>query len=218
MTDSLVTIMGSSYFEPISVLLERLKKYENIVSNDVQAGYQVNGFASSICLLAVVCLESHVMRVRYINKASQQEIYRLQVPVYLKKVYPDFPFEAELFEIHILRDVVAHNHLWEISFSWDDEKDMILNAITKLSSGDTKYQNENYVDAKNNKTKTLGLNINPIKVDASDAKIVLHVMWKVMLFLENKNRNQCYVSHLTVKDEGEIVKFGEVIGLPDTCT
>ena len=95
---------------------------------------------------------------------------------------------------------------------------MILNAITKWSSGDTKYQNENFVDAKNNKTKTLGLNINPIKVDASDAKIVLHVMWKVMLFLENKNRNQCYVSHLTVKHEGEIVKFGEVIGLPDTCT
>ena len=48
MKDSLVTIVGSSYFEPISVLLEKLNKYDKGSSNEVQAGYFVNGFASSI--------------------------------------------------------------------------------------------------------------------------------------------------------------------------
>lgn len=72
MDDSLVTIVGSSYFEPISALIERLEKYDKGSLNEVQAGYYVNGFASAICILAVVCLESYVMQVRYMNKARRK--------------------------------------------------------------------------------------------------------------------------------------------------
>lgn len=216
MKDSLVTIIGSSYFEPISVLLEKLNKYDKGSSNEVQAGYFVNGFASSICLLAVVCLESYVMRVRYINKASQKEVDKVSVPVYLKALYQDFPFENELFEIHILRDTLAHNHLWEISYSWDNEKDMVLHTVNKSSSGDKKYKR--YVDTKTNVTKNLGLNINPIKVGSTDVNSVLQTVWKVLIFLENKNRNQCYVSRLHVKHKGKSMKFGEIVGMPETCT
>jgi len=39
MNDSLVTIVGSSYFEPISILLEKLEKHDNGSSNEVQSGY-----------------------------------------------------------------------------------------------------------------------------------------------------------------------------------
>lgn len=215
MNDSLVTIIGSSYFEPISVLLEKLAVYDRNSENEVQAGYYVNGYASSICLLAVVCLESYVMRVRYINKASQTQIDKVSVPAYLKSLYSDFPFEDELYEIHILRDILAHNHLWEVSFSWDDEKDMILHTASRWSSGDKKYKN--YVDVQNHVTRNLGLNVNPVKVGTSDVEKVLHTMWKVLLFLEGKNRNQCYVSHLSVRHKGKVKKFGEVIGLSETC-
>ena len=216
MNDDLVTIVGSSYFEPISMLLENLEKHDRGTSNQVQSGHFVNGYASSICILAVVCLESYVMRVRYINRASQKEIDKMSVPVYLKKLYNDFPLENELYEIHILRDILAHNHLWEFSYSWDDAKGMILQAANKWSSGDTKYQQ--YVDTAKYVTINLGLNVNPIKVGSSDAKKVLEIVWKVLLFLESKNRNQCYVSHLNVKHKGKLMKFGAVVGLPETCT
>jgi hypothetical protein len=216
MNDSLVTIVGSSYFEPISVLLEKLEKYDRGSSNEVQAGYYVNGFASSICILAVVCLESYVMRVRYINKATQKEINGVSVPAYLKRLYQDFPFEDDLFEIHILRDVLAHNHLWEVSYSWDDEKAMILRSVNKWSSGDNKYQR--YVDTKTNLTKKLRLNVSPIKVGRSDAISVLQTMWKILIFLEGKNRNQCYVSHLRAVHKGELRRFCEIVGMPETCT
>jgi len=216
MNDRLVTIVGSSYFEPISVLLEKLEKHDKGTSNEVQAGYYVNGFAASICILAVVCLESYVMRIRYINKASQDEINKVSVPVYLKTLYQDFPFEDELFEVHILRDTLAHNHLWEVSYSLDDEKDMILHAVNKWSSGDNKYKR--YVDTNTNLTRKLGLNVSPIKVGTADATSVLQTVWKILIFLEGKNRNQCYVSHLHVKHKGELVSFGEIIGMPETCT
>jgi len=216
MTDSMVTIVGNSYFEPISVLLEKLEEYDNGSSGKVQSGYYVNGFACSICLLAVVCLESYVMRVRFINNATQNEIDKVPVPNYVGKLYPDFPLEKELIEIHIIRDLIAHNHLWEIFFFWDDEKGIMPQAIKKRSRGDAKYKQ--FIDAKNNKTRNLGLNISPIKIDASDVTTVLHTMWNTLIFLEKKNRSQCYVSHLNVEHKGQMVKFGKVIGLPETCT
>lgn len=216
MKDDLVTIVGSSYFEPISVLLEELEKHDKAQSNEVQSGYYVNGFSSSICILSVVCLESYVMRVKYINKATQKDIDKTSVPAYLTKLYPDFPFEQELNEVHVVRDVLAHNHLWEVSFSWDEQKGMVHNESNKRSSGDNKYKQ--YVDSNTNRTSKLGLNVSPIKIDVSDAKTVIQTVWKILLFLEGKNRNQCYVSHLSVKHKRKMMRFGEVIGLPETCT
>jgi hypothetical protein len=216
MKDDLVTIVGSSYFEPISVLLEELEKHDKGSSNEVQSGYFVNGFASSICILSVVCLESYVMRVKYVNKAAQNDIDKTPVPVYLKNLYPDFPFEQELYEIHVVRDVLAHNHLWEVSFSWDDKKGMVHNKSNRRSSGDKKYNQ--YVDSSKNLTSKLGLNVNPLKVSVSDVRALIQTVWKILLFLEGKDRNQCYVSHLSVKYKGNIQKFGEIIGLAETCT
>ena len=93
---------------------------------------------------------------------------------------------------------------------------LVLHTVNKWSSGDNKYQQ--YVDSSSNLTRNLRLNISPIKVGVSDAKMVLKTVWNILLFLENKNRNQCYVSHLSVKHRGKLVKFGEVIGMPETCT
>ena len=178
MNDSLVTIIGISYFEPISALIEKLEIHDNGISNEVQAGYYVNGFAASICILAVVCLESYVMRVRYINKASQDAINKESVSKYLKTLYLDFPFEKELYEIHILRDTLAHNHLWEVSYSSEDEKGMTLHSVNKWSSGDKKYQQN--VDSNTHLTKTLGLNVSPIKVGKVEAMTVLKTVWQIL--------------------------------------
>lgn len=216
MNDELVTIVGSSYLEPISVLFEKLSIHDKGNNNEVQAGFFVNGFASSICILSVILLESYVMRVRYINKASQKEIDKISVPKYLMRIYPDFPYENELNEVHIIRDVLAHNHLWEVSYTWDEHKGMIHNSSTKRSSGDTKYKN--YVNHNTNLTKTLELNVNPIKVGAEDATKVIQTVWGILLFLESKDMRQCYVSHLGVVHKGKHMPFGEVIGLSETCT
>lgn len=216
MKEKLITIVGSSYFEPISLLLEELEKHDKGSSNEVQSGYYVNGFASSVCILSVVCLESYVMRVRYINNASQKDIDRTPVPVYLKTLYQDFPYEDELNEIHIVRDVLAHNHLWEVDYSWDDEKGMVHDASTKRSSGDKKYNQ--YVNTSTNITTKLSLNVSPIKINKSDAITIIQTVWNILLFLENKDRNLCYVSHLTAKHKNKMLKFGEIIGLPETCT
>jgi hypothetical protein len=50
MKNKIVTIVGCSYFEPISLLLEELEKHNPSNSNEIQSGYYVNGFSSSICI------------------------------------------------------------------------------------------------------------------------------------------------------------------------
>lgn len=214
MENRIVTIIGEAYFEPISLLLEQLEKYDNSHSDPIQSGYYENGLSSSICILSVICLESYVMRVRYINGPSENNINQTSVPVYLKELYSDFPFKEELNEIHIVRDLLAHNHLWEISYSQNEKgKENITSC--KHSKGDKKYKE--HVNDSSNSTKKLGLNVNPLKIGASDAKTVIQTVWKILLFLEGKNKNQCSVSDSSVGYKGEQVEFCKVIGLPETC-
>jgi hypothetical protein len=216
MEDQIVSIVGSSYFGPISLLLEELDKQKPSNSNEIQSGYYENGYSSSICILSVICLESYVMRVKYINRASQKDIDHSSVQKYLTQVYSDFPFKKELNEIHIVRDILAHNHLWEVSYTNEDGNGMKHDESIIRSTGDKKYKE--YVNKETNLTCKLGLNTSPIRVGASDARLVLQTVWRVLLFLESKDRNQCYVSHLQVKHKGKMMKFGDVIGLSTTST
>lgn len=215
MVNDLVTIIGDSYFEPICTLLERLEGFNEHEKSEVQSGFFVNGFSVSICLLAVACLESYVMRVRYVNKASQKDIDKVPIVKYLPKLYKDFPYIDDLNEIYILRDIIMHNHLWEIGFTWNDNG-MELTGANKKSSGDRKYSTN--VDMNKRKTTKLGLTVNPIKVGKSEVFKVLQTMWKILIFLEKKDRNQCYVSSAHYRYKGKMTQFGEVVGMPETCT
>lgn len=215
MKNDLISIIGDSYFEPICSLLEQLDKFDESTSNEVQSGFFVNGFSASICLLAVACLESYTMRVRYIKKATQAEINKEPVVQYLPKVFPGFPYTEELLEMFIVRDVVIHNHLWEIGFDWSDNG-MDLVSASSRSTGDGKYKAQ--VDLNSRMTKKLKLNINPIKIGKNDAMSVLQAMWSILVYLQNQGLQFCSVTAQHYKFYGKLVRFGEIVGMPDTCT
>jgi len=215
MNNDLISIIGDSYFEPICALLERLQKFDEIEANGVQSGFYVNGFSASICLLAAACLESYTMRVRYLKKSTQAEIDKQSVVQYLPKVFSGFPYSKELIEIFIVRDVVIHNHLWEIGFDWSDNGMDLVNAASK-SSGDRKYKEQ--VDLNLRKTKKLNLNINPIKIGKVDAMSVLRAMWRILVYLQSQDLQFCSVTAHHYKYHGKLVRFGEIVGMPETCT
>ncbi|MBU1420847.1 MAG: hypothetical protein KKI15_20410 [Proteobacteria bacterium] len=215
MINDLVTIIGNSYFEPICTLLERLDRFKEHEKSDVQSGFYVNGFSVSICLLAVACLESYVMRVRFVRKASQKDIDKTPVVRYLPELYQDFPYTDDLNEIYILRDIIIHNHLWELGFVYNGNGMELTNANQK-SSGDKKYLA--HVDVNKRKTIKLDLTVNPIKVGKTEVLKVLQTMWKILIFLEKKDTNQCCVSAEHYRYKGEMKQFGEVVGMPKTCT
>jgi hypothetical protein len=205
--DQLVTIVGSSYFQPITDLLARLVGQPKPASSEVQTSVHENGYCASLVLLLVTMLESYLMRVRYINR-DRFPIERIPVSDYLRQLYPDYRRSNELTEIFVVRDVIAHNHLWEIDFAWSEESVMaLLQAEKESTAGDKKYKK---VVNKQRRTNALDLNILPTKVDRTDVFKVFDIVWETLIFLERKNRNQCYVSHLYVRFNGQTKLFGEL--------
>jgi hypothetical protein len=206
----LVTIIGSSYIQPLSDLLFRLLSWPNSKNNDVKTSDPENGYSVSIILLLVAMLESYVMRVRYFNR-DQIPIEKSRVFAYLKRLYPDpdFALDAHLKEVFVVRDIITHNHLWEVNYLLSEDSGMkLVDASREHASGDSKY--EHVADSTSNRTKALGLNVLPPKIDRSDVSKVFDVVWDTLLFLEHKNRNQCYVSHLYVKVQGQHRLFGDL--------
>jgi hypothetical protein len=104
--DQLVTIVGSSYFQPITDLLARLMSQSKSASSEVQTSSHENGYCASLVLLLVAMLESYLMRVRYINR-DRFSIKRISVVEYLRQLYSDYQRWNELIEIFVVRDVIA---------------------------------------------------------------------------------------------------------------
>ena len=185
MNESIVSIVADAYLFPIADLSSKLFSDLTLSQNDVQASQLENGYASSLCILTAVWFESYAMRVRYLN--SQSPHGSIKEPVsFIKALYPDFPLYDEMMEVFVLRDTLAHNHLWMIEFEWDDTGDMKLNSAVKDAfSGDKKYRH--YVDSNTRRTKTLKLNVVPTRVCNSDFKIVLKTVFDALWFVRTKD-------------------------------
>jgi len=182
--DKLVSIVGEHYFQPIAILLNELISHPEPAANDVKTSYHENGFACAVCLLAVVCLESYSMRLRFFNRSAPAAEKRNCLD-FLRALYTQFPNIEHVTEAFVLRDTIAHNHLWEIGFSWGElsEPMTLLSAIKDALSGDNKYAL--HVDAQTRKTKILRLNAVLLKIDRSDVRKVLAVVWNALLLLES---------------------------------
>lgn len=204
----IVSIIGASYFVPISLLIEKLVELPKLSKNQVQVSSMENGHSASIILLLVSMFESYVMRVRYINRQNVP-IERGQVVPFIQNLYPDYDKIVELTEVFVVRDVIAHNHLWEIDYSIGEDPSMSINAAKKEpSAGDRKYRGS--VKPETMETTYLRLNVNPIKISRLDAYKVFEIIWETLLFFEKKNKNQCYVSILPVRFKDKNRVFGDL--------
>jgi hypothetical protein len=212
---SLITIVGGAYFHPITDLLVRLKALPSPTEdNQIKTGGIENGYSAALCILSVVCLESYLMRMRYATQQTVRNQTHSVLDVFCS-VHADFTSLDELTEVYVIRDLLVHNHLWEIQYQWDASSPMdLVEAVRSFIKRDAKYDKS--VDLDNYQTKKLKLHIFPTRIDRHDAAKVLSTLWNTLLYLERCDRNQCYVSHLYVKKDGISIKFGEVI--KEFCT
>ena len=205
-----VSILGDSYFQPIADLIDRWLARPRPRSTSVQSAYFENGYAASVVLLLVAMFESYVVRVRYIQRATVPKDLRNALDV-LNCLYPRLRHRKALVDVYVLRDTIFHNHLWEIDYFWGGSPSMVLRTAVKHAAfRDRKYSAR--VNPNTRRTKALGLSVVPTRVDRRDVKRVFGTVWKTLLFLESKNRNQCHVSGTTTRFRGKAVPFGDLIG------
>jgi hypothetical protein len=196
-----VSILGASYFQPIADLVERSVKKPATKRNAVQALYYDNSYSTSIILLLVAALESYATRLRYFQGVPEGQNFT--VAKYIKHIFPGFRIVKSLTEVFVLRDAIFHNHLWEVEFTW---RPMALESATLVPyKEDAKFNT--VVDMTTRRTRNLRLHIVPTRVDRRDALKVFDVVWKTLLFLEQKDRKFCYVSDQNVAFFGHVQPF-----------
>lgn len=203
--DSVISVAGGAYFQPIADLVDRLRTVPSPTDgNEVHASRRENGYAVSVCLLAVVALESFLARARHLKHGKAPGGFGL-----FRELYPAFPNHQEIAEAFVIRDLLAHNHLWEIDFTWDADGPLQLLHATRSFGGDGKYQQ--YVDVDARCTKSLRLHVVPNRVDRRDAAIVLKTVWHALELMDGDDHATCPVSPAHVHDGSRVIPFAEFI-------
>jgi hypothetical protein len=179
----LITIIGEGYFQPIADLVEKwLARPLPPPPNKIQSGFYENGYAASVVLLLVAMFESYVLRLRYLEDAKGKP-----VPTNIKNatkvinhVFPRLRHKKALEDVYVLRDVLIHNHLWEIDYQWGGSQPMVLKRATRSpASGDKKYDRR--VNSGTRRTKALRLSALPTRVNRTDVRKVFNTVWKTLI-------------------------------------
>jgi hypothetical protein len=200
--DKIITVIASAYFEPISDLLNNLLKRSNGRVNDVQTSIVENGYCVALCILLVACFESYIMRDIYFKKDA-----KIKTPLqYLRKYHNNFPYLEEVTECYVIRDLLLHNHIWEIEHSSIGFK--IINSSIMPFSGDTKF--EDNVDLSNRVTNKLKLNIIPTRINRTDVKQVLKTIWESLNYFSTCKDSEIYLTFIVVIFDGRVHNFKEV--------
>src|SRR5690606_34218681 len=132
----------------------------------------------------VLLIESVINRIQYLRGENP-----LKKPIkFVRDTFPTNGFADYLEELFVVRDVIAHNHIWEAQIFWDENYDLkLISANLSAGYGDNKFNQ--VVDPKSRSTKLLKINLFPTRISKQDCVITLKRAVEFLLFLENQDRN-----------------------------
>jgi len=176
----LVTVIGVNYAEEIVPdLLE--KSFETYCGKDFskkhfQVSVHENTYATSAIVLTVLGIEAYRNRIYYLEKKGvNRNVAHDLSSVFLSKdsSFPVQDFEAIFNEVFVIRDVIVHNHIYEIEVVSDENWDMLSHRQKLLEGYGDDQKFRNFVNNRIRKTKNLGLNVQPGKIGFEDLFKVL---------------------------------------------
>jgi hypothetical protein len=216
MSDTLITVTGSSYFQPILDLSEHLVKRERRKVIAGRIGGLENGYAISIVLLLVVALESYIGRVSYLQSklptGGKQKSPRTSVPDYLASLRKSFRLQRSLTEAFVLRDCIAHGHVWELEVSDHAAHGQVLRRATLLPGyGDYKYKVT--INPRTRRSSIAGLNLVPSAVGAREVEKVLSLVWRTLDFLAKRKLIERAAFSYRGRFQGKLFDFWQLHGV-----
>jgi len=175
-----VSVLFASLLQPIVDLFDLMEQKAPKGPNEVQASTVENGYGAAIAVLTVLVIESVCNRVRYVRGDAARK----------GAVHPLRGLKAggladDVDELFVLRDVIAHNHLWEATIAADDAKGLALVSATKRSRLTCRQVNGTI--------KLLvavarpHLDVFPARIHRQTAIVALRKCVEVLRFLENSD-------------------------------
>lgn len=205
-----ISVIGSAYLQPIADLTETLLARSISGEGPAGSGIHENGYSSALVVLLVALLESYTARVRF-QRRSEAIAVNVSTPELLAKYFPDIPTKDELIEVFLIRNVIAHNHIWHLDVSdFDDAGTPTLATPQELGFRSNKHYHD-IVDITTRKTHFLELNINPTSVDRTDVGKVFDTVWRTLNAMNASNSSHTPLAGSTVRFKGSRRAFGELI-------
>lgn len=215
----LVTIIGEAYFQPIADLVEKwLRRSPPPALSKIQSGFYENGYAASVVLLMVAMFESYVSRLRFLQSANRRPVpeEKRNATEVVHHVFPRLRHMKALEEVYVVRDLLIHNHLWEIGCHYGESGSMVLqDAKRSRASGDNKYALR--VNSSTRRTKALCLSVLPTRVNRTDARKIFDTIWKTLLVFERANPHRFAISSQHVRFRGNRIPFHQLRDLLNTA-
>lgn len=201
-----IPIIGTNFLQPIARLFEELEK-EAREPNEVQAAPLDNGFSVSVIVLTILFLESTIQRTQYIKSEESPK-----KPIkFIRSTYPESGWADKIEELFVVRNVIAHNPIWEAKVYWDDNMTLKLFSAKIADEFGGNRAFKKVIVQETRKTRLLGINLFPTRISRDDALIVLKNAAEFLLFLENKDRNYVYISPQHIMFQGNLVPFTKFV-------
>ena len=139
-----------------------------------------SSYAASICLLSLIGFDGALARCKVIRKdeIACERSWKDLVSKFAPNI--SIPHLEAVGELEILRDALAHNHVWRVHYRLgDDGSDKFLKAEIQTGFGDKKFKER--VDENSLATRgPLKLRVIPTHLTRQDALIVFGAIWVVL--------------------------------------
>jgi hypothetical protein len=195
-----ISFIGDRLLQPAVTLLDLLFSERYPGTTDVQTGAKENGYSASASLLLVVLLESFVQYVGFVKQPQRSSGTPSALKI-LRDLYPACPLLPRVEEVYVLRDVIAHNHIWQAKFSTKPGRWMTLLNRKLVAGGNTRYKD--VVDCERGVTKMLGLKVVPTLIDRCDAALVFKTVLATLSFIDDCEKGCLGTSCLRADFQGQ---------------
>lgn len=214
MRERQITVAAMGYFQPILDLCERLTLRPPTTVAASRVTHFENGYSLSIVLLSVVMLEALIGRVSdlqtRLGAKGKANTSRLSVPDYIAGLRRSFKLKKSLTEVFVLRDAIAHGHVWSLEVSGHAKHGSVLHSA-KLGAayGDKKFCDR--VNLRTRRTRALGLHVVPSAVSRKEVIKVLDVIRRTLMFLEHNKLIESNVTRYHGRLRGKPFEFWDII-------
>jgi len=200
-SDGYLSVIGTSYIHPITTLMETLKALDPQGPNEVQASSNENGYSAAATVLSVLLCESALTRTQVIRHEKQ-----CHPADFLNSAFPDSGLNTQIEELFVVRNAIAHNHVWGGQYASDWNEGMRLKEV-RMRSGrqDSKYQRA--ANIQDRTTRILGLNLFPTRICFRDAIISVRTVTDLLIFLESKDRLYFSIEGMPVKTPSGVLLY-----------
>jgi hypothetical protein len=205
--DTIVSVIGSQYLQPIADLLGAFLKRKPPKSDTVGSAYYEGAYVVSILLLLVAVVESMAARDRHFN-ANAPARKHTAVPEYMKELYR-YRGYARLSELYVIRDAIFHNHIWVLQIlTRASGTRKLLSANRVYWSGNDRLTQR--LNSRTFRTKLLRLNAIPSRMDRKDLLKAFDVAISSLRFLEQRGAKPVQILRTIIGFQGARIPFSQL--------